>query len=195
MGHEQPILAVDSEGEGPIRHKLTVKEFLILDEAGVFGDDRVELIDGEIFVLSPLHKPHAEILVMLSYEVVRAVLGHASGLKCYSPVSTLIDDFNLPEPDLIVAIDDGGTHFMAPQAVRLAIEVSASTLRHDLVRKAEIYSRAQIPEYWVVDVAGRRVIRLHGPGAGGYAERVEFAFGASVPSATIAGLVVETGAL
>lgn len=193
MGHEQPIS--DADIEGPVRHRLTVEEFLILDEAGAFGDDRVELIDGEIFVLSPLYKPHAEVLMALSYELFGAVRRLNSNLKSYSPVSTLIDNFNLPEPDMIVAIDDGGDRFMAPDAVRIAIEVSASTLRHDLVKKAALYARSGIPEYWVVDVRGRLIVRMHASGASGYAERAEFAFGDPVPSATIAGLVVETGAL
>lgn len=39
---------------------LTVDDFLILDEAGALEKlGRVELIDGEIYVLSPLFRPHA----------------------------------------------------------------------------------------------------------------------------------------
>jgi Uma2 family endonuclease len=193
MGHEQPIAAADVEG--PIRHKLTVEEFLILDEAGVFGEKRVELIDGEIFFMSPVHLPHGEVFVMLSYEVVGAVLRLNRGLKCYSPVSTLIDNFNLPEPDLIVAANPGGDRFMSREAVRLVIEVSSSSLRYDLSRKAELYARAGLPEYWVADVRGRRVIRMAEPRADEYSERAEFAFGEPVPSATIPGLVVDTASL
>ena len=68
MGQQQPIR--EAVSEGPVRHRLTVEEFLILDEAGAFADDHVELIDGEILNLSPIGKPHAETLAALTFEMV-----------------------------------------------------------------------------------------------------------------------------
>ena len=192
MGQEQPIAPADVEG--PIRHKLTVEEFLILDEAGVFPTDRTELIDGEIFVLSPVYEPHASALLTMSYELEAARRRLGSSLRAYSPVSTLIDNFNLPQPDLMLA-EGGGEGFMSGSAVRLAIEVSSSTLRHDLVKKAKLYAAAHIPEYWVVDVQGRRIVQMHAPIDGTYSQRVEFTFGEPVASAAIPGLIVDTASL
>jgi Uma2 family endonuclease len=193
MGHEQPI--ADADVEGPIRHKLTVEEFLILDEAGVFGDKRVELIDGEIFDLSPTYQPHARVLSELTIELGLAVRQLGSSLRCYTPVSTRIDDHSLPMPDLMVVEDDGGDGPVVPRSVRLVIEVSASTQRHDLVKKAALYAGAGISEYWVADVKRRRVTRMHGPVGHEYMQCVELPFGAQIPSATIAGLVVDTASL
>lgn len=193
MGYEQAT--IDADAEGPIRHKLTVEEFLILDEAGVFGDDRVELIDGEIFVLSPIYQPHGRVLADITIEMGLALRRLDAGLRCYTPVSTLIDKFNLPEPDLLVAEDDGGDGFMSRDAIRIAVEVSGSTIRYDLVKKAELYARFGLPEYWVVDVNGRRIIRMHRPDAGRYIHRAEFAFGGPIPSATIPGLIIDTASL
>lgn len=48
------------------------------------------------------------------------------------------------------------------------VEVGDSTLRFDLTVKARLYGRAGIVEYWVLDVAGRRLIVHRGPAAGGY---------------------------
>jgi Uma2 family endonuclease len=39
----------------------------------------------------------------------------------------------------------------------LIVEVSASSLQHDRNVKGPIYARAGIPEYWIVDIAGRAV--------------------------------------
>lgn len=193
MGHEQPI--ADADVEGPIRHKLTVEEFLILDEAGVFDSKHMELIDGEIFGVSPTYRPHARVLAAMMHELVVAVRKADLGLIAFSPVSTRLDDHNLLEPDLTVAVDDGGDGFLARESIRIALEVSSSTLRYDLVKKAELYARFAVPEYWVVDVNERRVIRMFDPIEGAYAERSEFAFGTPVPSATIPGLVVDTASL
>ena len=190
MGSEQPIL----EAEGPIRHKLTVAEFLILDEAGAFDTKHVELIDGEIYFLSPIHFPHARTVAVLTAEVEMTLRRVAPALQACSPVSAEFDEHNLPEADLIV-VAPGDEKFVSPASVRLVVEVSASSLRHDLVRKAALYARGGVPEYWVVDVNGRRVIRLHAPADGAFGERTEFAFGDTVPSATINGLIVDTTAL
>ena len=45
-----------------------------------------------------------------------------------------------------------------PEDLALVIEVSDSTLRFDLSTKADLCAQAQIPEYWVVDVTGRRIV-------------------------------------
>jgi len=191
MGYEQPIVA-DDLVEGPVRHKLTVDEFLILDEAGVFPSKHVELIDGEIFVLSPIFMPHARTLHMVAVEFELALRRVSSALLCFSPVSALIDEHSLPQADLLVAVSDGGDGFMAPENVRIAVEVASSSLRHDLGTKAELYARAGLPEYWVFDVHGRRIVRMHEIVAGEYSERAEFAFGEQIASATIDRLVVDT---
>ena len=59
MGAEQAIRAADASVEDgdPVRHLITVDEFLILDEAGAFENvGRVQLIDGEIFVMNAVHR-------------------------------------------------------------------------------------------------------------------------------------------
>jgi Uma2 family endonuclease len=76
--------------------------------------------------------------------------------------------------------------------VRLLIEVSDSTLNIDLGRKADLYAKHGIPEYWVVDIEGKRILRHSGPGEGGYRVCNEVAFGVPLVAVTIAGLVVET---
>jgi len=42
--------------------------------------------------------------------------------------------------------------------VALAVEVADTTLRHDALRKRDLYARAGVPEYWVLDLNGRRLI-------------------------------------
>lgn len=62
--------------------------------------------------------------------------------------------------------------------VLLLIEVSDSTLRYDLEDKARLYAKHRIQEYWVVDVANRRIVRHRMPHRGGYAQCDQVASGA-----------------
>jgi len=68
---------------------------------------------------------------------------------------------NEPEPDLVVLakpsreFQDANPRF---GDLRLVVEISDSTLGFDLTTKAELYVRAGIVEYWVVDVAARRLV-------------------------------------
>ena len=190
MGNEQAI-AIDRE---PVVHRITVEEFLTLDAAGFFEKvGRVELIDGEIFEMAPLHRPHARALMELTVAVGLAVRAFEPEIEALTPVSARLDPHSLPEADIVVAErDDSGESFVTADTVRLVLEVSASSLRHDLGRKLRLYARTGVPEYWVADVAGRRILRFHAPEGEAYAERAEFAFGDGVAAATIPGLVVDT---
>lgn len=179
----------------PHRVALTVRDFLMLDEAGAFdGLGRVELIDGEIFTVAPLCFPHGDTLFELTMALGLAVR-EVDGFKATTPVSAELDANNLPEADLLVVREGAGDRFVTPEFAQIMIEVSASSLRHDLGRKLRLYARTGVPEYWVVDVHGRTIIRFHSPAGEDYAERATFAFGAAVPSATIPGLTVDTARL
>lgn len=191
MGSEAAI--IDLQGD-PTRYPLTVRDFLMLDEAGAFeGLGHVELIDGEVFVLAPLYFPHGTTQVELTIAVGLAVRA-IPGLNVAAPVSAELEKHNLPEADILV-VEGTSERFVTPEMVRILIEVSASSLQHDLGPKLRLYARTSVPEYWVADVNGRRIIRFHAPSGEGYAERASFAFGEAVPSATIPGLTVDTARL
>ena len=192
MGSEQPITPVEAD---PDRHLLTVGDFLILNQAGAFEEvGRVELIEGQIFRMAPLHRPHARIVPLLSIALDRAIQALDVGLEVLAEPSAELETHSLPQADIVVA-DIADEDFVSRSTVRLLIEVAASSLRHDLGRKLRLYARTGVPEYWVVDVHGRTIIRFHSPAGEDYAERAAFAFGAPVPSATIPGLTVDTARL
>lgn len=191
MGVEE---AIGSETELR-RYALTVADFLHLDEAGAFATiGHVELIDGGIYELSPIHRRHARALLDLAYILRRAIDDAELGFVVYSPVSLQIDEHNLPQPDLLVAHAEDGDGFVDPAVVVLAVEMSASTLRHDLVRKAELYASRSIPEYWVIDLANRQLHQLTDPTPDGYATRDVVPFGARVVSKKVPEIALDTSA-
>jgi len=61
-----------------------------------------------------------------------------------------------------------------PAEVALALEVSDTSLAFDLTRKASLYARAGIQEYWVLDVTARRLIVHRQPTNGKYTSIVAY---------------------
>jgi Uma2 family endonuclease len=192
MGDEQPFARI--EAREPVKHRFTVEEFLAMDAAGLFEKvGRVELIDGEVYEMAPLYRPHARTLMELTVAFALAAR-ELDGLEALTPISARLDPYSLPEADIVIAVDEEA-ELVTAESVRLLVEVSASSLRHDLGVKARLYARTGVPEYWVADVAGHRIIRFHAPQGEAYTERAEFPFGATVSSATIPALSIDTARL
>jgi Uma2 family endonuclease len=84
-----------------------------------------------------------------------------------------------PEPD-IVLLPPGGLGQELVSKTLLIIEVAVSSLARDKGVKAEMYAAAMQPEYWVVDVKGRRVIVHRDPQNGSYATLRTYADNESV---------------
>jgi len=80
---------------------------------------------------------------------------------------------SLPEPDLAVVAElnpeHDSRHPRGDETI-LVVEVSDTTLRHDLTTKRDLYARAKVPEYWVVDLKGRRLVVHCNPQEGVYQE-------------------------
>ena len=76
-------------------------------ESGVLGpDERVELLDGVIYEMSPTNPRHAAAVEELA-DALRAALSGKARVRTQNPVS--LDDMSDPQPDLaVVALRAGG---------------------------------------------------------------------------------------
>jgi Uma2 family endonuclease len=179
----------------PQRVKLSARDYWTLADGGAFeGLAKVELIEGELWAMNAVHSWHARVLIDLGAELKLAVRASGLPLTVYGSGSVAMAEDSVPEPDLSI----GAPHEDGPlplAKLKLAIELSDSTLDQDLGRKASLYSAHGVPEYWVVDRDGKRIVQMWGPGAEGYAEQRIVPFGAGVTATTINGLSVETGGL
>ena len=149
--------------------QFTVADFMRMGEAGILSeDDRVELIDGEVRAMSPVGPTHGAVINRLTALFVPVFAGKAV-VSVQNPVQ--LNDFSEPLPDVTVLRfreDFYATEHPSPRDVLLLIEVAESSLRYDRCEKKWRYAQAGIPEYWVVDIAGRRVFQYLDPKGADY---------------------------
>jgi Uma2 family endonuclease len=162
--------------------KFTIEQYDLMIEAGVFArppvpreplqePPRVELIEGEIVMMSPIGSRHEEIVDRLAAwsfrclpeDVARARIQQSLGIPGRQSV---------PQPDVawVQPRDYAARRPEAADAL-LVIEVAETSLSYDLGEKAAIYAAGGVPDYWVVDAAAEIVHILRMPGPLAYAER------------------------
>src|SRR5690606_26748569 len=136
----------------PRPHRLTVHDYYRMAEVGLLGpDDRTELIEGEIIDMPPIGDRHADLVRLLTKRLVQAA-GDSAEVSSQLPVRLSLR--SEPQPDFAVLKPRSGGYRQhpTPSDVLLLVEVSDSTLRYDLGRRARLYANHLIPEYWVVDL-------------------------------------------
>jgi Uma2 family endonuclease len=141
-------------------------EYDRLVQLGMFVGERLELLDGLLVVREPQGSAHAALVVHLG-QVLSSAFGPGWHARLRAPLA--LDDDSEPEPDGAIvrgaALDYVDQH---PSTAALIVEVADSTLRLDRRFKAELYARARLPEYWIVNLVDRalEVYRDPEPAAG-----------------------------
>ena len=141
---------------------------------GLLEEARFELIHGEIISKPTPHERH----VFTCQQVQRALeaIFGTEYVRRAAPIA--IADHEEPEPDAAVMTRTGRDYLRLgtppPDDVRLAVEVSDSTLRFDRTVKRGQYASAGIPEYWIVDINARALHVLRQPFEGDYTEEQTF---------------------
>jgi len=168
-----------------VRLAFTTADYHRMGEIGIFKPgNRVELIDGEVRIMSPIGTRHAAFVIRLS-EVLTVQVGKAAIVSVQNPVQ--LNDYTEPQPDLLLLRrrDDYYENAL-PQAadVMLLIEVSDTTLAYDRQEKLPRYARAGIPEVWIAvadDDREKRVVeRYTDPQDNQYATKQTFKRGQSI---------------
>lgn len=153
--------------------RFTVDEVLRMVEVGILHEDEpVELIDGELRVVSPQGWAHSEAVTRLQEELMR-VVAPATRVRIQMPSERHPDQ--LPEPDVQIVPRQGAwmrerRHPRLDETL-LVVEVAVSSRFIDL-RKAAIYAESGAPVYWLVDVARRCVVVHEEPRSDGSWGRV-----------------------
>ena len=183
------------------RHDMPIRQLSRVDyhrmaEAGILGSkDRVELIEGQLVAMSAIGPRHALVVDALTETFVLAVHGRAK-VRVQNPV--VLDGVTEPNPDVVLARP--GWHgrpfeHPGPKDILLLVEVADSSLTIDRVVKREIYARAEVSEYWVVDLT-RNVVHVHrAPCAGAYTVSMTRGWPDTLDVAALAGITIEVASL
>lgn len=156
----------------PPRKRWTRTECETLERSGLLDQQHLELVEGELINKMGKKRPHVNALTLMQGWLVQ-VFG-LQFVNAEAPIDVAPEDnpTNEPEPDLIV-LKEELSHFTSnprAQDLRLLVEIADTSLNFDLTVKAVLYARAEICEYWVLDVRGRRLLVHRNPGSGKYAD-------------------------
>lgn len=188
-----PFSVADEEYiEEPPKILWNKDEYYRLADLGFFNGKRVELIEGEIFVKHSyleLAEGEYEMSAMSSLhfsginvaaEVLREVFKKKYFVSVQCPINVGKD--SEPEPDISV-IEGKARDFKnaIPKSAALIVEVADTSLNYDRGKKASLYARAGIEDYWIIDLRDRRLEVYRRPIEDtvmfygfGYAERIIF---------------------
>ena len=145
----------------PIQQKpLSFDEFL----ARYGGNNRYELIDGEVFDLEPTGL-HEEVAAFITAKICVQIDG--TGLPWFVLQRGLLrpSDVGMTafRPDVAVVDRDelskellwsDQSILTLGSSIKLVAEVVSSNWQNDYARKVEDYAALGIPEYWIADYAG-----------------------------------------
>lgn len=137
----------------------TEKDYYNLPE-----DVRAELIDGQIFYMSSPNRVHQEILGYLFEKIANYIDRKKDSGKVYpTPFAVrLFKDSNktIVEPDICVVCDpDKLTDQGCTGAPDWIIEIiSPGNPGNDYICKLNLYAKAGVREYWIVDPRSKKVL-------------------------------------
>ena len=131
--------------------RWTRLEYERLVDLGAFrSGDHVELLGGNLMVCEPQGTPHMT-GIRMTEEVLRRVFAVGWEVRTQAPVA--LDDESEPEPDVVVAPGSFRDYRHAhPAQPVLLVEVAEASLESDRGHKGSIYARAQVPEYWIINL-------------------------------------------
>lgn len=151
------------------RRYFTVEEYELLVNAGVLaGDERVELLEGELIKMSPVNLAHVLAVNRLTY-LLATRLAQRAILSIQNPVR--LAKRSMPQPDVALwrlHEDDYRSGLPGPEDILLIIEVADSSVEYDRRGKSLLYARAGIQEYWIVNLPQKVLEVYRQPREGSY---------------------------
>ena len=146
--------------------RITVDRYDRMVESGLLGeDDPIELLNG-VMVWKMAKSPEHFTVSRRCARMIERLLPPGWHVRTEGPVR--IPDYDEPEPDIAVVRGDDDLyekHHPGPGDVALIIEVAESSLHRDRGEKREIYARAGIPAYWIINLVDRQ-LETHSSPAG-----------------------------
>ena len=158
-----------------VLHRFTTADYHRMVEAGILtASDKVELLDGQISIMSPIGRFHAACVNRLN-RFLSQQMGDEFIISIQNPI--VLNDSSEPEPDISVLRfkeDYYESGHPEPQDTFLLVEVAESSFETDNGVKLALYAQAAIPEVWIVDLKQNRVLVYQQPNQGEYRRMATF---------------------
>lgn len=144
-----------------IRRRASIQEFWSLPESVL----PTEYIDGEIIMAPAPTVPHQRAVFNIASALRQFVLQNRGGEIFVSPLDVVLPSGDVVQPDIFLLnprqAERAGTANRVEEAPPFLVEIlSPSSVKHDTVKKREVYERNGVREYWIVDVKERAVSQL-----------------------------------
>jgi len=146
---------------------FTVDELYQMDQAGLFRNQNVELIRGEIFLMAKGNRHQSR--VDRANDLFMNALGKVALVRVQGPL--FIDNYNLPEPDIQLVRrrpDYYDSEHPSPKDVFLVLEISDSSLTRDREVKLALYAISGVTEYWIEDIQQHAILVFRNPSGDTY---------------------------
>jgi Uma2 family endonuclease len=164
-GTKPKVMLPEAEGPGPERRRLSRADYHRAAELGIFGpDERLELIHGEVYQMSPQSRRHARGVMTIAAALEEA-FGEGFHVQQQLPLAT---EDSEPEPDIAVITgepDDFKDQHPPIHAAALIVEIADTSLKGDRGLKAALYAEAGVKDYWIVNLNARCIEVYREPAA------------------------------
>lgn len=140
-----------------------LKEYTIEDIYHLPEGQRAELIDGQIYMMTPPKTKHQILVSKLNQKIANYIDdNNGNCIVIPAPFAVFLnkDDKVYLEPDISVIcdrnkIDEDGCKGAPDWVIEI---VSPSNPSHDYLRKLKLYMNAGVREYWIVDSEKDRIL-------------------------------------
>ena len=168
------------------RRGFSVDDYQFLGRLGILDeDDRIELIDGEIVLMSPIGDRHLACVDMLASQLFNGVAGQAI-VRVQGSIR--LGNDSEPQPDIVLLRprdDFYASRSAGPDDILLVVEVANTSLYYDRQKTAETYAKHRIPEVWIANLTEDCVERYFNPTENGYVEMTRFTSGDAIALALL----------
>jgi Uma2 family endonuclease len=185
----EPATADPAGIEPGLIRRISRAEYREMGRAGLFEDERIELLYGQLVVMSPADPSHDRAISELTRLLIIRLAGRADVRPQCSFAASNISE---PQPDVVVAPKHTVSWSEHPSEALLVVEISRTSLSKDRGLKSRLYGEVAVAEYWIVDIDGGCVHVLRDADEAGrwqshrVAQRGETLTVATFPDVTIA---------
>jgi Uma2 family endonuclease len=178
--------------------RLTLSDYnrMIAEDAfRPLGKRRIELIYGELREVTPPGPTHAEAVDRLIRWTTNNTTDREVRLRVQNPIE--ISQFDsAPEPDIVWAKPKNySNRHPQPRDILLLVEVADSSLNEDLGEMMELYAKAGIKDYWVINIPDFAIEVFRRPKRDRYLEHQTYLAGQEVSPLAFPRILLSNGGL